>query len=225
MVRTNTHYGRLLKTDATGRAYVEVDPNLIGNLLRRACTATCASSRTSWPTRSGAGEGKLSWPLTGPAPARAARRASGEAARAHGVADGGSERRAERATVRPPPAAPPPVDSDQRPDPGPELLLQTLRANGWSKVATAAQLGISRDSCYRLMEKFEISARPERHPVAARVRAICAVLERASVRFPSFRAHARRAIAHLRREAAWHRPCDGRPALGNHVGPQQGNQS
>ncbi len=57
---------------------------------------------------------------------------------------------AQRPTNMPPPA----VDPDQQPDPGPELLLQTLRGKRWNKTETAAELHIPRAKVYRLMEKY-----------------------------------------------------------------------
>ena len=56
---------------------------------------------------------------------------------------------------------PPPVnDPDQQPDPGPELLLQTLRAKKWNKTETAAELHTPRAKVYRHMEKYGIK-RPD----------------------------------------------------------------
>jgi DNA-binding NtrC family response regulator len=158
-VRGNTEYGGLLKTDETGRAYVEVEPDLIVQLLLthlpgnvRELEKLLGKMVAAW-----GGRGKLSWP-------RGWSKAD--------VAPLDTLKEAAHVTVatlmegldgprpRPTNAPPPVVDPDQRPDPGPELLLQTLRANGWNKTATAAALGIAREKVYRLMEKYGIK-RPE----------------------------------------------------------------
>jgi DNA-binding NtrC family response regulator len=160
-VRANTEYGGLLLTDPTGRAYVDVEPDLIIQLLRTRLSGNVrglekllgkmvavAVSRgrvtLSWPP---------GWSKADPAPLDMREESPHVtvAALLEGIPVG-----EERPAARPTPPPPPVGDPDQRPDPGPELLLQTLRENGWNKTATAAALGMAREKVYRLMEKYGI---------------------------------------------------------------------
>jgi DNA-binding NtrC family response regulator len=162
-VRGNTEYGRLLKTDETGRAHVEVEPDLIVQLLRAHLPGNVREldKLLGKMVAVSGGRGKLSWPRgwqkADVAPLDMRREAAHvtTAALMEGL-DAPKRDPAPRPTNVPPPV----VDPDQRPDPGPELLLQTLRGNGWNKTATAAALGIPREKVYRLMEKYGIK-RPD----------------------------------------------------------------
>jgi DNA-binding NtrC family response regulator len=155
-VSANTEYGHRLKTDETGRAHVEVEPDLIVQLLRTRLPGNVRElgKLLGKIVAAAGGREKLAWPRgwhkadIAPLDMRPEAAHVATAALIEGLAP------------RPTNAPPPVVDPDQRPDPGPELLLQTLRANGWNKTATAAALGIPREKVYRLMEKYGIK-RPE----------------------------------------------------------------
>jgi DNA-binding NtrC family response regulator len=165
MVRGNTEYGGLLKTDETGREHVEVEPDLIVQLLRTRLPGNVRElEKLLGKIVAMSGDrGKLSWPAgwteadVAPLDMREEPPHVSTAKLLQGFDRPASK---EASAPRPTSVPPPMVDTDQRPDPGPELLLQTLRAKGWNKTATAAELGISREKVYRLMEKYGIK-RPD----------------------------------------------------------------
>ena len=69
----------------------------------------------------------------------------------------GVERRVQETAPPPPARREDPRDGfGEAPDPGRELVLQTLRDHGWSYVRTAAALGITVDRLYRLRIKYGI---------------------------------------------------------------------
>jgi two-component system nitrogen regulation response regulator GlnG len=155
-VRGNTEYGGLLQTDATGRAWVEVEPDVIIQLLRAPPPGNIRQleKKLGQLLAVSGGKGKLAWPDEWPRAAALPLDIRKELPHVAAVA------LMEGLGAQPTHAPPPVVESDQRPEIGRELLLQTLEETGWNIRATAAARGVSREKIYRLMEKYGLR-RPE----------------------------------------------------------------
>jgi DNA-binding NtrC family response regulator len=153
----------LVKQHESGRFYVRMDTSLMAGLLRhpldgnvRAMTRILESSLAQMGD-----DALLRWPSDLPVPA-AEPLVLRKEERHHSIAEV-VEGIGRKATEPPPPyVAPPPASDDpregfgQRPDPGRELLLETLHRTSWNKTETARILGIRRQRVYDLMEKYGI---------------------------------------------------------------------
>jgi DNA-binding NtrC family response regulator len=150
-----------IKTDDTGRDYVQLDASLVVGLLRfdlpgnyrqleLLLDASIAQHRE--------GPAVLRWPARFPEPPPAHLEISKELeyVGVRAVLEGLD--RAIKQTAPPPPLR---YEESREgfgepPDPSRELVLQALRDNDWNYVKTAKALGISEDKLYRLRKKYGI---------------------------------------------------------------------
>ncbi len=143
---------KFVRQDASGRPYVWLDVGLVVGLVRSPLRGNVRELGIILQMAiAAAGEGEpLKWPrrLAAPSPATLILRKEPREASMDELLRGLDRRPG-------PPTAPPPPFGE-RPDPGPELVLQTLRDHDWNFVATAAALGITVDKLYRLRMKYGI---------------------------------------------------------------------
>ena len=155
----DTNFRRdFVKTDASGREYVEMDARLIDGLLRGPLRGNVRELDNILGMSIDAARGvpPLRWParLTAPKLATLDIREEEPYANARDLLSGLARRHDDVVAVEAP------FGSAEGPDCSQDLLLQTLVATNWNHTQAAARLKITRDKVYRLRAKYGIE-RPD----------------------------------------------------------------